>query len=49
MNIMKAAINYATKVIAVSPGYAWELGTDEGGWGLAPTRALRPRQGERYC
>ena len=37
MNIMKAAINYATKVIAVSPGYAWELGTDEGGWGLAPT------------
>ena len=35
MNIMKAAINYATKVIAVI-GYARELGTDEGGY-LAPT------------
>ena len=37
MNVLKAGIEYATKVIAVSPGYAWEIGTDEGGWGLAPT------------
>lgn len=37
MNVMKAGIEYATKVIAVSPGYAWEIQTDEGGWGLAPT------------
>ena len=37
MNVMKAGIEYATKVIAVSPGYAWEMSTDEGGWGLAPT------------
>ncbi|XRA96195.1 glycogen glucosyltransferase [Pycnococcus provasolii] len=37
MNILKAGIEYATKVIAVSPGYAWEISTDEGGWGLAPT------------
>ena len=36
MNVMKAGIQYATKVIAVSPGYAWEMTTDEGGWGLAP-------------
>ena len=36
-NILKAGIDYATKVIAVSPAYAWELSTDEGGWGLAPT------------
>jgi starch synthase len=37
MNVLKAGIEYATKVIAVSPGYAWEIGTDEGGWGLAHT------------
>jgi starch synthase len=37
MNVLKAGIEYATKVVAVSPGYAWEIGTDEGGWGLAPT------------
>jgi len=36
MNMLKAGIEYATKVIAVSPGYAWEISTDEGGWGLAP-------------
>jgi len=36
MNVLKAGIEYATKVVAVSPGYAWEIGTDEGGWGLAP-------------
>ena len=37
MNILKAGLEYATKVVAVSPSYAWEIGTDEGGWGLAPT------------
>lgn len=37
MNIMKAGLSLATKVIAVSEGYAWEITTDMGGWGLAPT------------
>jgi starch synthase len=69
MNVLKAGIEYATKVrvdfpnpdtlfahtgltlsfihrkvIAVSPGYAWEIGTDEGGWGLANT--IRNAQGK---
>ena len=36
MNIMQAGLKLATKVIAVSEGYAWEITTDMGGWGLAP-------------
>ena len=36
MNIMQAGLRLATKVIAVSEGYAWEISTDMGGWGLAP-------------
>ena len=34
MNIMKAGIMTASRVIAVSSGYAWEIQTPEGGWGL---------------
>lgn len=37
MNIFKAGILAAHKLIAVSEGYAWECTTDLGGWGLAPT------------
>lgn len=37
MNVMRAGLRLATKVIAVSEGYAWEITTDMGGWGLAPT------------
>ena len=33
---MQAGLRLATKVIAVSQGYAWEITTDMGGWGLAP-------------
>ena len=36
MNCMQAGLRLATKVIAVSQGYAWEITTDMGGWGLAP-------------
>ena len=36
MNIMQAGLKLATKVIAVSAGYAWEIATDAGGCGLAP-------------
>jgi starch synthase len=36
MNTMQAGLRLATKVIAVSSGYAWEITTDAGGWGLAP-------------
>ena len=36
MNAMQAGLRLATKVIAVSAGYAWEITTDMGGWGLAP-------------
>lgn len=34
MNIMKAGIITASRVVAVSGGYAWEIQTPEGGWGL---------------
>lgn len=34
MNIMKAGIMTAHRVVAVSHGYAWECQTQEGGWGL---------------
>ena len=37
MNVMRAGLRLATKVITVSEGYAWEIATDMGGWGLAPT------------
>lgn len=37
MNIMKAGLITAHKLVAVSHGYAWETKTDMGGWGLAPT------------
>jgi len=37
MNVMRAGLRLSTKVIAVSEGYAWEITTDMGGWGLAPT------------
>ncbi|CAL5222405.1 g4764 [Coccomyxa viridis] len=34
MNIFKAGLACATRVVAVSHGYAWECQTQEGGWGL---------------
>ena len=33
-NILKAGITTAHRVVAVSDGYAWEVQTGEGGWGL---------------
>jgi starch synthase len=36
MNIFKAGLITAHRLIAVSHGYAWECTTDLGGWGLAP-------------
>ena len=33
-NILKAGIEAAHRVVAVSRGYAWEVQTPEGGWGL---------------
>jgi starch synthase len=37
MNIMQAGLKLATKVIAVSAGYAWEIATDTGGCGQGLT------------
>lgn len=34
MNIMKAGMFAAHRMVAVSHGYAWECQTQEGGWGL---------------
>ena len=34
MNIMKAGIITAHRMVAVSHGYAWECQTQDGGWGL---------------
>ncbi|CAK0787417.1 Soluble starch synthase 2-3, chloroplastic/amyloplastic [Coccomyxa viridis] len=34
MNIFKAGLACATRIVAVSHGYAWECQTQEGGWGL---------------
>eukprot|EP00193_Tetraselmis_chui_P002039 CAMPEP_0177760274 /NCGR_PEP_ID=MMETSP0491_2-20121128/5181_1 /TAXON_ID=63592 /ORGANISM="Tetraselmis chuii, Strain PLY429" /LENGTH=795 /DNA_ID=CAMNT_0019276165 /DNA_START=278 /DNA_END=2665 /DNA_ORIENTATION=- len=34
MNILKAGIESAHRLVAVSHGYAWECQTQEGGWGL---------------
>jgi starch synthase len=34
MNILKAGIITASRVVAVSEGYSWEIQTPEGGWGL---------------
>jgi starch synthase len=36
MNVFKAGLLAAHRLIAVSRGYAWECATDLGGWGLAP-------------
>ena len=34
MNVMKAGLTNAHRIVAVSDGYAWECQTPEGGWGL---------------
>ncbi|KAG2499843.1 hypothetical protein HYH03_002134 [Edaphochlamys debaryana] len=34
MNVMKAGLECAHRLVAVSNGYAWECQTPEGGWGL---------------
>ena len=34
VNYLKGAICTADRVLTVSPGYAWEMTTREGGWGL---------------
>lgn len=34
MNVMKAGMTTAHRMVAVSHGYAWECQTQEGGWGL---------------
>lgn len=34
VNTMKAGISCADRVVTVSPGYAWEIQTPEGGWGM---------------
>ncbi|EFJ52150.1 hypothetical protein VOLCADRAFT_103172 [Volvox carteri f. nagariensis] len=34
MNVMKAGLECAHRLVAVSHGYAWECQTPEGGWGL---------------
>lgn len=34
-NVLKAGLSAAHRLVAVSEGYAWEIGTDTGGWGLA--------------
>lgn len=34
VNFLKGAICTADRVLTVSPGYAWEMTTPEGGWGL---------------
>lgn len=34
VNTLKAAITTSDRVVTVSPGYAWEICTPEGGWGM---------------
>ncbi|CAI5511493.1 unnamed protein product [Closterium sp. Naga37s-1] len=34
VNILKGSIVTADRIVTVSPGYAWEITTVEGGWGL---------------
>jgi starch synthase len=34
MNILMAGMKYSQRLVAVSPGYSWEIKTQEGGWGL---------------
>ncbi|CAI7878414.1 unnamed protein product, partial [Closterium sp. NIES-53] len=34
VNILKGSIITADRIVTVSPGYAWEITTVEGGWGL---------------
>lgn len=31
---MQAGISCADRIVTVSPGYAWEIQTPEGGWGM---------------
>lgn len=42
MNVMKAGLENAHRVVAVSQGYAWECTTQDGGWGL--DQAVRDNQ-----
>lgn len=32
--MLQAGISCADRVVTVSPGYAWEIQTPEGGWGM---------------
>lgn len=41
MNILKAAIITASRIVAVSGGYSWEIQTPEGGWGLHEVLKVR--------
>ncbi|KAK9904144.1 hypothetical protein WJX75_005380 [Coccomyxa subellipsoidea] len=34
VNTMKGGISTADRIVTVSPGYAWEIQTPEGGWGM---------------
>lgn len=43
-NQFKAGLICAHRIVAVSHGYAWEITTDMGGWGLAPL--LREQEGK---
>eukprot|EP00976_Prorocentrum_cordatum_P107212 1194601-Prorocentrum_minimum.AAC.2 len=43
----QAGLAAAHRIIAVSHGYAWEIQTDMGGWGLAPM--LRDQGSTRTC
>jgi starch synthase len=47
MNVLKAGIEYATKVIAVSPGYAWENRHGRRRLGFSAHRSRRQREGLR--
>ena len=38
MNILKAGLQTAHRLVAVSRGYAWECQTQDGGWGLDMVR-----------
>jgi starch synthase len=44
INVLKGAIVAADRVVTVSQGYAWEITTNEGGWGLHGI--LQERQGK---
>ncbi len=38
---VQAGISTADRVVTVSPGYAWEIQTPEGGWGMEEMLASR--------